>query len=334
MEGIDLEKKVRMADIAQKLGISIVSVSKGLAGKDGVSDEMRAKILETAAQMGYVAPQARKEERITSGNVGILVADRFIADNAFYPALYRQVMVRLAESGYSSIMEIVSPEVETKEIMPAMVRGNKVDGIIFMGELRRSYLKKVISSGLPFILLDFYDEELEADSVTSDNVAGAFRITNAILKSGKRKIAYVGSIFATSSIMDRFLGYSKALLQAGLPYRPDWRLEDRDVEGRFIPIRLPEDMPDAFVCNCDEVAYNLVEQLKGLGYRIPEDIAVTGYDDHRFAQICDPPLTTYRVNVEDMGRMAAVQLLRKIKGKHFTGGNSVVGGKLIYRDSV
>jgi LacI family transcriptional regulator len=176
-----------MADIAQKLGISIVSVSKGLAGKDGVSEEMRAKILETAAQMGYVAPKTRKEERGSSGNVGILVADRFVADNAFYPALYRQAMVHLAESGYSSIMEIVSPEAESKGLMPAMVQGNKVDGIIFMGELRRSYLKKVISSGLPFILLDFYDEELEADSVTSDNVAGAFRITNAILKSGSEK---------------------------------------------------------------------------------------------------------------------------------------------------
>jgi LacI family transcriptional regulator len=82
------------------------------------------------------------------------------------------------------------------------------------------------------------------------------------------------------------------------------------------------------------VAYNLVKQLKARGYRIPEDIAVTGYDDHQFAQICDPPLTTYRVNLEDMGRMAAVQLLRKIKGKRFTGGNSIVGGKLILRDSV
>lgn len=323
-----------MADIAERLGISIVSVSKGLAGKDGVSEEMRAKILAAAAEMGYVMPQTRKEEKASSGNIGILVADRFIADNAFYPGLYRQVMMRCSESGYSAIMEIVSAEAENKCLMPAMIQGNKVDGIVFMGELRRNYLKTVMQSGLPYILLDFYDEELEADSVTSDNVAGGFRVTNALLQAGHRDIAYVGSIFATSSIMDRYLGYTKALLRSGIPTRPEWRIEDRGVDGRYIPLVLPETMPTAFVCNCDEVAYNLVDLLRRKGYRVPEDIAVTGYDDHQFAQICDPPLTTYRVNVEDMGRMAAAQLLRKVNGKRFTGGNTVVGGKLIKRKSI
>lgn len=329
-----MEKKVRMADIAQRLGISIVSVSKGLSGKDGVSEEMRGKIIAAAEEMGYVMPQPKKEEKTASGNIGILVADRFIADNAFYPALYRQVMVHSAESGYSAIMEIVSPEAEARCTMPAMIQGGKVDGIIFMGELRRSYLKAVIQSGLPYILLDFYDEELDADSVTSDNIAGGFRVTNALLQAGYREIGFVGSILATSSIMDRYLGYTKALLRAGIPIQGQWRLEDRDVAGRFIPIQLPDTMPRAFVCSCDEVAYNLVEQLKHRGYRVPEDVAVTGYDDYQFALVCDPPLTTYRVNVEDMGGMAAVQLLRKIKGKRFTGGNSVVGGRLVMRKSI
>ena len=71
MRGIGLDKKVRMADIAERLGISIVSVSKGLAGKDGVSEEMRAKILSTAEEMGYVQHQAKKEAKSGSGNIGI-----------------------------------------------------------------------------------------------------------------------------------------------------------------------------------------------------------------------------------------------------------------------
>lgn len=329
-----MDKKVRMADIAERLGISIVSVSKGLAGKDGVSEEMRAKILSTAEEMGYVQHQAKKEAKSGSGNIGILVADRFITDNSFYPRLYRQVMMRCNEAGCTAIMEIVPAEAESSCVMPSIIQGNKVDGIIFMGELDRKYLKTVIQSELPYILLDFYDEDLEADSITSDNAVGGFRVTNAMLQAGRRKIAYVGSIFATSSIMDRYLGYTKALLRYGIHPKTQWLLEDRDSEGKFIKVRLPEDMPDAFVCNCDEVAYNLVEQLKSKGYRIPEDISVTGYDDHSFAQICDPPLTSYRVNVEDMGRMAAVQLLRKVRGKRFIGGSSVVGGKLIRRESV
>ena len=81
--------------------------------------------------------------------------------------------------------------------------------------------------------------------------------------------------------------------------RDDWRLEDRDDRGLFIPFTLPHEMPEAFVCNCDEVAYNLVETLKRNGYRVPQDVAVTGYDDYRYSTICSPQLTSYRV---DLGR--------------------------------
>ncbi len=328
-----MEKKVRMADIAEALGISIVSVSKGLAGKDGVSEEMRQKIIAKARELGYILPQPRKQAEKLMGNIGILVADRFVADNAFYPSLYRQVLRCCNDVGCSAMLEVVSPEAEKACSVPAMVAGNKVDGIIFMGELSRDYLREMIRIGLPYVLLDFYDEELEADSVTSDNVTGAYRLTRHLIQTGRRDIGFVGSIFATTSIMDRYFGYTKALLQEGIAPKQEWRVEDRGPDGLFIPLVLPDKLPRAFVCNCDEVAYNLVELLKRKGYRIPEDVAVTGYDDYQFALICDPQLTTYRVNTESMGQTVVSQLIRKIKGKRVTGGNIVVHGRLILRDS-
>lgn len=327
-----MDKKVRMADIAERLGISIVSVSKGLAGKDGVSEEMREKIISTAREMGYVMPQKKQETRL-SGNIGILVADRFFADNAFYPNLYRHVLRQCNESGFSGLLEIVSPEEERNCTVPTMIQARKVDGLIFMGELDRNCLRAMMQMGLPYILLDFYDDSLDADSVTSDNIAGAYRLTEHILSTGRREIGYVGSIFATSSIMDRYLGYTKALLRAGLTPRDEWRLEDRDEAGAFIPLKLPEKMPQAFVCSCDEVAYNLVELLKRKGYRVPQDVAVVGYDDYQFAQICNPPLTTYRVNVEDMGQMVVAKLVRRINGKRVTSGSTIISGRFVCRSS-
>ncbi len=328
-----MEKKVRMADIADKLGISIVSVSKGLSGKDGVSDQMRARILKTASEMGYDVPQHKRCDEKLLGNIGILVADRFVADNAFYPSLYRHILRCCNEVGCSGMLEIVTPDAEQERILPAMVAGGKIDGVIFMGELRHEYITAVMDTGLPCILLDFYDERVEADSVTSDNVTGAYRLTRHLIESGRREIGFVGSIFATTSIMDRYFGYTKALLQEGIEPRQEWRIEDRDAAGMFIPLVLPEHMPQAFVCNCDEVAYNLVELLKRSGYRIPQDVAVTGYDDHQFAQICDPQLTTYQVSIADMGGIALSQLIRKIKGKRVSNGNITVSGKLVIRDS-
>ena len=93
-----MAKSVRMADIAQKLGISIVSVSKGLSGKEGVSDEMRARILATAREMGYQMPAKAETPAQRSANIGILVADRHFDDSAFYSSLYRAVVNRCGGS--------------------------------------------------------------------------------------------------------------------------------------------------------------------------------------------------------------------------------------------
>lgn len=330
-----MDKKVRMADIARQLGISVVSVSKALSGKDGVSDSTRAKVLELAREMDYVPLRTREpeENRAHSGNIGILMDDLFFADNTFYSNMYRQLVKCCGENGYSVMLELVTAEAESQCIMPAMVQGQKVDGLIFMGELRKEYISTVIRCRLPYILLDSYHEELAADSIISDNVTGGFRMTNHLLQTGRTKIGFIGSILATSSIMDRFLGYSKALLHAGIPIRMDWVLEDRI--GKTMPMvpELPEEMPEAFVCSCDDTAYAVVELLKRKGYRVPQDVAVAGYDDYHIAQFCSPQLTTYRVNVQDMARHAASQLIRRIRKKPVTHGNMVVCGEVILRES-
>ena len=150
-----MAKSVRMADIAAKLGISIVSVSKGLAGKDGVSEEMRAKILATAQEMGYIPPAPKSAELARSENIGILVADRFFDENQFYSALYRAVLNRCTALGYSCLLELVGEEAEAGCIMPTLLTQKKVNGLIFMGEISRRYLCTAITYGLPFLLLDF-----------------------------------------------------------------------------------------------------------------------------------------------------------------------------------
>lgn len=330
-----MDKKIRMADIAEALGVSVVSVSKALSGQSGVSRETREKVLELAREWGYVPLRTKKPETrgVVTGNIGILVADRFFSDSKFYSNLYRQLLMCCHDHGVSALLELVTPEAERKCTVPAIIQGGKVDGLIFMGEIAPRYLQTITALELPYMLLDFYREELEADSVTSDNVAGAYRLTKHILDTGRKTVGFVGSIHATSSIMDRYLGYTKALLQAGIPVNPEWLIEDRDARGDLIPAVLPEHMPQAFLCSCDEVAYNLMEQLKRQGYRIPGDIAVAGYDDFTFAQIASPHLTTYRVDVAAMADMVVGQLVRKVRGKHVTKGNMVVSGRFIPRGS-
>lgn len=327
-------KPVRMADIAEQLNISVVSVSKALAGKPGVSEEMRARVVALARQMGYAGRSGAESGNAGgTGNIGVLVSDRFFNENTFYSNLYRSLVLSSTGEGLTCMLEIVSDEVEKAGQMPTLVTGRKVDGLIFMGNLDLDYLSAVTASGLPCILLDFYIPCGPLDCVVSDNLEGGIALTEHLLSQGCREIGFVGSIWATSSIMSRYLGYQQALRVAGIVPREDWLLDDREVNGLFIPVQLPEQLPRAFLCSCDEVAYNLVKSLQDRGLRVPEDVAVCGYDDFRYATLSQPTLTTYQVNVELMARMAVSHLAEQIRHETNLGIRFTVPGKLVIRES-
>lgn len=327
-----MAKPVRMADIAEKLNISVVSVSKALAGKPGVSEEMRAKVVALARQMGYEGSRTGMEPGGT-GNIGVLVSDRFFGESTFYNSLYRSLVLSSGEEGFTCIMEIVSLEAEQTCSMPTLIAGRKVDGLILMGDLERDYLQMVVDSGLPCVLLDFHMSGMELDCVVSDNIEGGFAVTRHLLDQGRRDIAFVGSILSTSSIMDRYLGYQRALREAGIVPREDRRLEDRDKDGTFISLELPQELPQAFVCSCDDVAYNLVALLHQAGVQVPEEIAVCGYDDFRFATLCQPQLTSYRVAVELMAQTAVSRLAARIRREGGRTMRYTIPGRLVVRES-
>ncbi len=324
-------KPVRMADIAEKLGISVVSVSKALAGKPGVSEDMRAKVVALAREMGY--EMAKGPEIAAAGNVVVLVYERFFADNTFYSSLYRAMLLASTDHQLTCMMELVTKESEQSRTLPSLVAARKVEGVIFMGNLDEGYIQAVADTGLPCVLLDFHMNSGQWNCVVGDNIDGGHALTQHLLDNGRREIGFVGSIRATSSIMDRYLGYQRALRMAGIAPREEWLLEDRDERGNPIMISLPEELPQAFVCNCDQVALDVVELLRKRGVRVPEDVAVCGYDDFRFATLSRPHLTTYHVNVEQMGTAAVSWMARILQGEQVTPMRYEVPGQLVIRES-
>ena len=129
--------------------------------------------------------------------------------------------------------------------------------------------------------------------------------------------------------------YIDRLMQHRIPLRHDWVIADRSNESDIFPeFTLPNDMPTAFVCNCDETAYKLVNQLKAAGYSIPDDISVVGYDNHIYSTICNPRLTTIDVNSRVMSTEAVDIILHKIRDGNYRRGRTLVTGKLVRRGSV
>ena len=269
-----------------------------------------------------------------NGSIGILVADRFFEDNSFYNKLYRNLVLKLNEAGYFGVLEILSRENEEQLRLPNMINSSRIDGIIVMGQISEEYLTELNGTDIPQVLLDFYAERPGMESIISDGIHGSCCLTDYLIEMGHRDICFVGSIYATSSIMDRYIGFYKSMLQHGIPCSADDVIEDRDRYGRFIELALPDRMPTAFVCNCDQVAYLLVQRLKDMGYRVPEDVSLVGFDDYIYSTLSDPKLTTYRVNMEEMAKIAVSVMSKKLKNPSYTKGRTVVDGNIVIRDSV
>lgn len=332
-----MAKPVTMQDIANKIGVSKVTVSKALGDKDGVSDELKQRIKDLANEMGYrfnTSASAIKSGK--SHNVGVIVAERFIADDyqAFYLMMYQKLTVELDRHKYSSILHILNERDEESLVLPRSYYSRKVDAYIVMGQVSKKYVELLQNSDVPILYLDFYDEHTDMDSINGDNYYGSYSITNFLINKGHEKIAFVGNINATSSILDRYLGYYKSLIEHQITSIDGYIIPDRDEKGAFIPLRIPKDMPTAFVCNSDHAAYQLLEQLNYMGIEVPGMVSVVGYDNDIYSLLSKPQLTTVDANVSEMVRSAAEIIVEKIASPKKYYGRIQVKGNLVYRDSV
>ncbi len=330
-----MNHKVTMRDIADRLNISSVTVSKALGDKDGVSDSLKEKIKQVAEEMGYRYNTAAKSMKDgLSYNIGVMIPERFTGTNhSFYFRIYKYIAKILEQGGYYGIMTTLGEHEESMLTLPRLYYEQKIDGLIILGQIGKPYIEAMQEMQLPKIFLDFYDEHVEMDAVVTDNFYGAYELTNLLIRGGHRDIAYVGTLHSTSSIQDRFLGYYKSLLEHRIPLQQQWILDDRDEDGVYIDIQLPDPMPSAFVCNCDQVAHNLINKLQDLGYHVPQDYSVTGFDNDIYATLTRPPLTTVEVDIERMAKLAVQSILKKVSNPYYTFGRALVPGRVIERES-
>ena len=326
-------KKPTMRDIAREVGTSAVTVSKAMAGKTGMSEELRIKILKKASEMGYEYPHSARLLPREHLEIGILIPDKYFEADSFYAEIYKRLVKKLADLGHFGLLEILDPENERNLALPNLLTTKQVDGLVMLGEPSKAYYRKIAQAGPPIVFLDFYDEQANADAVAGDNSYGAYRLTSHLIRRGHRKIGFVGNIKATSSIMDRFLGYYRAMLVNDLQVREEWILPDREMTGGIAKPKLPEELPTAFVCNCDMTARMMIDLLKDEGYRVPEDISVTGFDDYPAGSETDVPLSTFRIDTNGMIEQAVKTLLERCAGSSKPFGRFVVGGQPVYRHS-
>ncbi|MDO4491414.1 MAG: substrate-binding domain-containing protein [Lachnospiraceae bacterium] len=333
-----MAKSVTLADIAAKVGVSNVAVSKALSGKPGVSDEMRLKIKQVADELGYVTSASLRGTVVETGNIGVVIPENYYGySTSFYGQLYEHVVRTLFDNKYYGILEILSEEDEKAEKSPIVMQDGKVDGLIFLGHLDKEYIQKMMKqTELPVFFLDTYASAIEFDTVISDGYHGMYLMTRYLIDQGHRKIGFVGNPDSTSSIMDRYWGYRKALREAGIPYDPSWEIHDRELKGKlYDKIEVPEVVLDAYACNCDLAAYRLIQSLEEVGYSVPEMVSVVGFDNFLpMGVVSDDRITSYEVNMERMAEVCVKSLIRKIKHKKYVSGVQIVTGRIVEKESV
>ncbi|WP_028519322.1 LacI family DNA-binding transcriptional regulator [Ruminococcus flavefaciens] len=336
-----MKNGVKMLDIATKLGVSVVTVSNALAGRDGVSEQMRKKICETAEKMGYKPSNTKSEKKRLAmpkigKNVGILTSERFVgARGTFYWELTASISNQLSQLNVCTVYECVTADSERNGILPNMVTDNKVDGIIVIGQVHRSYIDCLSKLTMPLMFVDFYDNRYNIDSVISDSFNGGYMLTDHLVEKGHRKIGFFGTLNATSSINDRYLGYVKCIMENELELRNEWIIGDRNERGILNDkIDFPDEMPTAFVCNCDETAFRVISALKSKGVRVPEDISVVGYDNYTVSSICIPTITTVEVDLTKMAEVSVGIMAKKLADPGYSEGRRIISGRLIEKESV
>ena len=261
-------KAVTMSDIAERMNVSTVTVSKALSGQKGVSEEVREEIIRLAREMGYKTVHGGTQDLTAkSYRIGVLLPPGALAAfDSFYWRLYQAVSEKAMEKNCLSGYESLTEEMTEKKLLPRMITDRMVDGLIVIGKPDKAYgdfLKE--RAGMPLVFLDFYDNSLDVDCFISDSFYGTYLLTEYLLERGHKDIAFVGTLYATKSITDRYLGYQKAMMERGISVPEDHVIPDRrrekGTEENFVDFALPKKMPTAFVCNCDFTAGLLIRKL-------------------------------------------------------------------------
>ena len=297
-----MKEKVRLKDIANAVGVSIVTVSNALSGKKGVGKELRGKIVNQAKEMGMDLTTYRIKSA-ENAMIGVLISENLVSiGSSFYWELYQNAATAASEQHSFTTLELLGKEQIRNMTVPQVVSGGKVDALIIIGKIGEEYLKTILATaGVPIVLLDFYDAQYNCDAVLSCNYFGMYKSTCYLINHGHKDIGFIGSMDNSNNIRERYLGYRKAMEEYGFSINQDWVLYNRDSVTEAQKIVLPKTLPTAFACSSDYAAGRLYSNLKAHGLKVPEDISITGYDNYLYGNSFADDLTTYNVDMKAMG---------------------------------
>lgn len=313
------ERTVSIVDVAAYAGVSISTVSNVLNGTKSVSDELRARVLQAVDELQYEANTLASGLKSGKTNTLCVIVPSIVS--VFFPRVLRGMQTAAAQNGYSLTIYETGEDFEKERRTVQTLKRLRADGVLLSTccdpQENAAYIDELtqLSIGGKRIPVVFFEEAPREglDAVIVDNKAASREAAEHLLAIGRKNIAYIAAPMHRFMMgKKRYEGYLAALLNAGL--EPDARLVR---EGDYTPQSGYREMRallnsgkpiDAVQCGNDQMAVGVVRALKEAGLRVPEDVAVMGFDNNFPGTLIDPPLSTVSVPKQGMGR-AAVELL-------------------------
>lgn len=297
-------------DLALKLNISISTVSRALRGAQDVNPATKKAVLELARELNYEPNKVAQSLRIKKTNtIGVIVPEIAIH---FFSSVISGIQDYTAKHGYSIMICQSLESFETEKANVHMLVANRVDGLLIsLSSQTREFhhLDQLIAKKIPMVLFDRVVESLEVSKVVVDDHDGAFKAVNYLIKTGCKRIAYIGGSMSLSISNQRIKGYTDALKTNNLPVRPELMILCDEFHNEPILatqklLELPEP-PDAIFCMNDPVAILVIQVLKQRKIKIPEEISVVGFTNEPVSRYIEPSITTVAQPAYQMGEAAA-----------------------------
>ena len=344
-EGMKM-KKVTIQDVAKELNLSRNTVSKALNNSDTVTYETRYYVIEKAYEMGYsklspaVLSQFKIRDKIDATKTIVVLARREIS--FFWNSIIMGISDELNKYGCKLQFNFISEQDEKNLSVPLDFQ-HDVSGVIILSVFSKEYIHQIMKKNLATVFLDCPNNpeivNNYGDIIICEGKNSIKKITSSLISKGLRKIGFIGDATYCKTISDRYEGYLEALADAGIPYdesivaayhneRKFYKTEEvKKAINRFAS------MPEAIVCANDDIALDVIRCLKEKGLTVPQDVAVTGYDNVESMAQVEPFLTTVRVGNQRLGRRLVQQLIWRIENPTFPKEMVHIGVEVIFRKS-
>lgn len=331
-------RRVRLQDVAERAGVSMRTVSNVVRDYEFVSPQTRARVKAAIAELGYRPHLTAR--RLATGRTGMIAVAVPEMDQPYFAEMSRCLGEEADRRGYRIIVEQTLNDIEAERAVIRDREEGLVDGVIFHPARIDTLEIARLRPDTPLVLLGEAARPLTTDHVMIDNTAAARDGVDLLLQAGRRRVAFLAVVRGdiTESTQLRLVGYQEALVAAGVPLDPDlvmqsdgFAIEDgvravtRSIEAGVAF--------DAILCRDDIFAMAALRALAEAGLRVPDDVAVLGWDDTALARSSTPALSSVSPDKRELAKVALDLLEDRMSGFDGTGRHRIVPHSIVVRST-